>query len=80
MIPAVLRSFILKRLALYRNGLCMKLDWLLGRNVRALHAGEMLDPGSGLTSSDPRCVQTLRTGSERISDHSPIFADLRLPT
>jgi len=61
----------------YGGYLSFKLDWFLGRGIRALRAGETVDPATGVASSSPGCVPMERTGAARISDHNPIFADLR---
>jgi len=77
-LPAGIARGVRKRLASYGGLLHFKLDWLLGRGVNPLRSGEVCDRLSGVLSCSPGCVQTLRTGRERISDHSPIFADIRL--
>jgi endonuclease/exonuclease/phosphatase family metal-dependent hydrolase len=78
MLPALLAQWIQPRLLAYKGRLDLKLDWILGRNVRGLRRGELTDPFSGETSEGPGCVETERTGLGRLSDHSPIFADIRL--
>lgn len=79
MVPAVLRNFLRRRLEPYRDGLPMKLDWFLGRDVHPLRAGEITDRSSGVSSCDPSCALTLRTGPARLSDHSPIYTDIKIP-
>jgi endonuclease/exonuclease/phosphatase family metal-dependent hydrolase len=78
MLPAVIARLVARRLLPYDGHLDFKLDWLLGRNVRALRHCEARDELSGTASEDPGCVSTERTGDARPSDHSPIFADIRL--
>jgi len=78
-VPAIFHDYMRRRAEPYRDGLYMKLDWFLGRGIIPLHAGEVLDPASGVASCDPACVPTQQTGPDRMSDHSPIFADFRLP-
>lgn len=78
-LPGLLADFLRRRLARYQGYVQLKLDWLLGKGVRALREQEILDAAAGAVSADPGCRQTLRQGPQRISDHSPIFADLRLP-
>ncbi|MBM3789415.1 MAG: hypothetical protein FJW35_03585 [Acidobacteria bacterium] len=77
-IPRWLASALQRRLARYQGCLRLKLDWLLGRGVQPLRAGEIRDADSGVQSLDPGCVLTERVAEERISDHSPIHADIRL--
>jgi endonuclease/exonuclease/phosphatase family metal-dependent hydrolase len=77
MLPALLARWVQPRLLAFSGRLDFKLDWILGRNVRGLLRGELVDPLSGATSEDPGCVETERTGQVRLSDHSPIFADIR---
>lgn len=80
MLPTFIVRHIRRCLEPYQGHLIFKLDWLLGRGVRPLRAGEADDPGAGIASADPGCIPTERTGPNRISDHVPIFADLRLCT
>jgi len=78
MLPALFSRWVQPRLLAFDGRLDLKLDWILGRNIRGLLRGEVTDPLSGVTSEDPGCVETERTGQGRLSDHSPIFADIRL--
>jgi len=78
MLPRAVARWATRRLLHYHGRLDFKLDWLLGRNIRALHHGESRDPLSGTASEDPACVSTERIGDARLSDHSPISADIRL--
>jgi endonuclease/exonuclease/phosphatase family metal-dependent hydrolase len=77
-LPGFLSRWIGRRLAPYHGALHLRLDWLLGKGVRALRKNEIKDGPSGIASVDPGCVPTLRIGPERMSDHGPIYADLRL--
>ena len=78
LLPGAIACSVARRLLAYQGRLDFKLDWLLGRHVRALHHGDARDQLSGISSEDPGCVTTERTGNARLSDHSPIFADIRL--
>lgn len=78
MLPGAITRWVAGRLHPYQGRLEFKLDWILGRHVRALCHGEDHDPSSGILSEDPGCVPTERTGNDRLSDHSPIFADIRI--
>ena len=73
----VLRLFK-RRLEPYRGFLCFKLDWLLGKNIAALGAGQKRDSGAGALSVNPGAVKAENFGPDRLSDHLPIYADLDL--
>ncbi|HSB08531.1 MAG TPA: endonuclease/exonuclease/phosphatase family protein [Blastocatellia bacterium] len=57
-----------------------RLDWLAGRGLRALRAGEMVDKETGVASVDPRTFQGLTHNGSPISDHDPIVVDVALET
>jgi endonuclease/exonuclease/phosphatase family metal-dependent hydrolase len=78
LLPEFLVRYVRRQIEPYGGYLPFKLDWLFGREVCALRADELVDPGSGIAASNPGCISLRRTGPGRISDHSPIFADLRL--
>lgn len=78
MLPGVVARWAARRLLPYHGRLDFKLDWILGRHLRALRRGEAHDQLSGIVSEDAGCVPTERTGDARLSDHSPIFADIRI--
>ncbi len=77
-IPKLLVKVIQDRLRPHAGYLHFKLDWLLGRDVHALKYEEFVDGDTGIPSLAPGCVQSQRIGIERISDHAPIYADLRI--
>jgi hypothetical protein len=77
-LPDFFVRFIRRRLERYQGYLDFKLDWLFGRAVRALRRGELVDAASGIPSSDAACIPFEKTGPSRISDHSPVFADIQL--
>jgi endonuclease/exonuclease/phosphatase family metal-dependent hydrolase len=77
MLPGSVADFIRSRLEAYGGYLPFKLDWLLGRGVRPAKSGELKDP-SGAFSIGAGMVPTNRRGTDRASDHSPIFADIHL--
>jgi len=79
LLPRFLVRMVQNRLEPYGGELCFKLDWLLGRGVQALRAGELRDRQTGVTSRNPACVPLVRSGCARPSDHRPIYADIRLP-
>jgi hypothetical protein len=53
-----------------------KLDWLAGRGVRALRAGEMKDEATGIESLSPQTVKGLSHNNSPLSDHDPIVVDI----
>jgi endonuclease/exonuclease/phosphatase family metal-dependent hydrolase len=79
LLPDFLIKMLRKRLEPYQGQLCFKLDWLLARNVRGLHSGELQDRETGVSSRSPGCVPLPRDGPSRPSDHRPIYADICLP-
>lgn len=78
LLPGPLARFARRRLAAYRGYLRFKLDWILGRGVSPARAGEVRDAGSGEESLGPGTRGVEDAGPGRISDHRPIFADIRL--
>jgi endonuclease/exonuclease/phosphatase family metal-dependent hydrolase len=77
-LPRFLADYIRSRLAPYEGYLQLKLDWLFAKGVHPLRAGEAIDRVTEISSRDPGCIQTSAAGADRISDHMPVFADLRL--
>ncbi len=77
-IPRILVEAVHRRLSQHQGYLHFKLDWLLGRDVHPLTRGEDADPETGVLSSDPGYVDLPRIGPGRISDHVPIYADVRV--
>jgi endonuclease/exonuclease/phosphatase family metal-dependent hydrolase len=74
---SVLRLFR-NRLKPYQGYLAFKLDWLLGKKVRALSSGQKRDTQTGVLSLKPGTVRMDNSGPDRISDHLPIYADVDL--
>ncbi|RMG45620.1 MAG: hypothetical protein D6723_18215 [Acidobacteria bacterium] len=77
-LPGPIRSWVLSRLARYDHRLDMKLDWMAGRDVRALRAGELTDAATGITSLDPQAIPSLVVQGRPLADHDPIVVDIRL--
>jgi hypothetical protein len=75
-LPRSVADAVRHRLQPYNGFLELKLDWLFGKNIRPLGAGEVVDLHTGISSRDPACALTPVTGAERISDHMPVFADI----
>ena len=79
LMPQWMTSWLHRRLAAFGGYLELRLDWLLGRNVEPLGSAEIREIGSGQPSRGPGRVETIRKGAQRLSDHSPIIADIRMP-
>ncbi len=77
LLPGFVVSYVRRCLEPYKGHLSFKLDWLLGRGIQALRAGEVSDASTGVASSAPGGVPMEHTGAARISDHIPILSDLR---
>jgi endonuclease/exonuclease/phosphatase family metal-dependent hydrolase len=75
-IPSGLLNAMQRRLDPYEGYLIFKLDWLMGKNVKALTGGERRDFQTEVISLEPGCINGENAGSRRISDHLPIYADL----
>ncbi len=78
LLPGPLARFTQRRLAAYQGYLRFKLDWILGRGVSPAHAGEVRDAGSGEVSLGAGSRDIDIAGAGRVSDHLPIFADIKL--
>lgn len=76
-LPSFAVSFIKRRLDPYGGYLPFKLDWLAARGFEAAAKGALRD-SSGEYSMGAGVIPTQRRGPERLSDHSPIFADIAL--
>jgi hypothetical protein len=77
-IPSILLNVLKKRLASYNGYLIFKLDWLLGKNVKALAGGQKADVQTKVESLEADCISGENAGRNRISDHLPIYVDLDL--
>jgi hypothetical protein len=75
-LPGWIVDIIRRRLEPYGSHLLLKLDWLFGKGVRPLKQAEARDDAAGVVSLSPGCLRADRTGPDRISDHSPIYADV----
>ena len=56
-----------------------RLDWLAGRGLRALEAGDVIDEQTGTASVDPQTFRGLTHNGSPLSDHDPIVVDVALP-
>jgi len=77
-LPEFLVDGIKKRLEPYSGYLCFKLDWFLGKRLRALQEEQKFDSGAGATSVNPGRITGRNYGPDRVSDHLPIHVDLDL--
>lgn len=76
-LPVSLAEMVERRMEPYHNQLDFRLDWILGRNVRALKDAEITDSVSGITSRAPQTITGLSNEQGiQISDHDPITADI----
>lgn len=57
----------------------LRLDWLAGRGMRVLKAGEVIDAETGVTSIDAQAFAGLTHNGEPLSDHDPIVVDIAIP-
>lgn len=76
-LPPTLRAWVHKKLDRYEHQLDLKLDWIAGRSVKALTAGEVSDSKSDIASVSPQAVSGLSYQGRKISDHDPIVADIQ---
>jgi hypothetical protein len=53
-----------------------RLDWLAGRGIRALKAGEVIDLQTGVASVDAQTFLDLKHNDSPLSDHDPIVVDV----
>jgi endonuclease/exonuclease/phosphatase family metal-dependent hydrolase len=55
-----------------------RLDWLAARGLRALKAGDVIDPDTGVASIDARTFAGLTYKGAPLSDHDPIVVDVAI--
>ncbi|MEW6209647.1 MAG: endonuclease/exonuclease/phosphatase family protein [Acidobacteriota bacterium] len=75
-VPFPMRWWVTRRMD--DDGLMLefKLDWLAGRGLRALHAGEIKDEAAGTESLSPQTVKGLSHNGSHLSDHDPVVVDI----
>lgn len=75
-LPGPINRWVMKRVG--PNGILLefRLDWIAARGLRALKAGEMTDPESGVASVDPQTFAGLTHDGLPLSDHDPIVVDV----
>jgi endonuclease/exonuclease/phosphatase family metal-dependent hydrolase len=79
LVPECVIQSVKRRISALEGYLSFELDWLMGKGLRSLRTGDVVDYATGISSLDPGCVRTERRGIHRISDHAPIHADIALP-
>ncbi len=78
-LPAWLTRAFEARMKRFDHQLDMRLDWIFGRNVKALTDGEIVDRLSGIASRAPQTITGLTTDDGmQVSDHDPITSDITI--
>jgi len=77
-LPRLMKWWVNRRVGPEGLLLEFRLDWLAGRGIRALTAGEVVDEHTGTASVDAQTVLGLKYGGSPLSDHDPIVVDLAL--
>jgi len=78
LLPGFFLKGVKKRLKPYGGYLCFKLDWFLAKHLEALGHNQKHDNDSKVASRDPGRIYGQNYGTDRISDHLPIYGDLDL--
>jgi len=77
-LPRLMKWWVNRRIGPEGLLLEFRLDWLAGRGLRALSAGEVVDEQTGVTSVGAQTFQDLKFNGSPLSDHDPIVVDLAL--
>jgi len=77
-LPRLMKWWVNRRVGPEGLLLEFRLDWLAGRGVRALKAGEVVDEQTGIASVDAQTFLGLKYQGSPLSDHDPIVVDLAL--
>lgn len=77
-VPFLMRWWVTRRMDADGLMLEFKLDWLAGRGLRALKAGEMTDEATGIESLSPQTIKGLSRNGAPLSDHDPVVIDIAL--
>lgn len=74
-LPGIFADLLRWKLRPWNGVAPLKIDWFLGRGLRALGDGEAREPG-GRESVAPRVFERASHDGVRISDHDPIVVDV----
>jgi endonuclease/exonuclease/phosphatase family metal-dependent hydrolase len=78
-IPKFLADIFEYRMGRFDHRINFRLDWIVGRKIKPLVDGEIVDSASGIVSLGPQSIAGLTNeNGEQISDHDPITADVIL--
>jgi endonuclease/exonuclease/phosphatase family metal-dependent hydrolase len=77
MVPGPIERLTRRRVAEYGGYFRFKLDWILGRGTSPAAEGELADAAAGEKSRGAGVRDVESVGAARISDHRPIFADIK---
>ena len=77
-LPRPMKWWVNRRIGTEGLLLEFRLDWLAGRGLRALKAGEVIDEQTGIASVDAQTFPGLTHKGSALSDHDPIVVDLAL--
>jgi endonuclease/exonuclease/phosphatase family metal-dependent hydrolase len=78
-LPERLQKRIDRQLARYDHRLDFRLDFILAAQLTALDRAERSDSTSKIVSQRAQTLQGLSYRQQPISDHDPIFCDLKIP-
>jgi endonuclease/exonuclease/phosphatase family metal-dependent hydrolase len=76
-LPGLMKRWVNRRIGPEGVLLEFRLDWLAGRGLRALRAGDVIDP-TGVASVDAQTFHGLSHKGSTLSDHDPIVVDLAI--
>jgi endonuclease/exonuclease/phosphatase family metal-dependent hydrolase len=79
-LPDVLKRLVRRRFGSRAGSFDFRLDWLAGRQLKALACGDVVDAATGVSSISARTIAGLEYRGCPVSDHNPIVADVVLTT
>jgi hypothetical protein len=77
-LPSLMKWWVNRQIGPEGLLLEFRLDWLAGRGVRALSAGQVIDQQTGIASVDAHTFSGLTWEGSPLSNHDPIVVDLAL--
>ncbi|MCI0338773.1 MAG: hypothetical protein L0226_14455 [Acidobacteria bacterium] len=76
-LPKFLADAFEQRMSRFNHRLDFRLDWIVGRGIKPLGDGDLIDSASGIVSRSPQSIAGLvNENGGQISDHDPITADI----